>query len=269
MADAATHQPPGVRRVILQPSARPRDAWWVEPVRQAALVVFPGLMVFSAVAPARAGRVCWTVAVASLPLLLRPRRLPSLAPHLPAGVRRAAAGTLRVGRAAPRRARGCRRTPTTWRLRCSSISLWLRLVATNGDGRALAAFLCSPLRRRPSAVGFALHGQDVVQLRLSGLVRREALHRAARAARHAELAVRHLHGLQARLPRHQRGEQLLEGDPRCRPRRDAYFAFPGVVLAFYTYYFLQAGTWAYYFDGTLDQRAGPVPHGVSRRASTR
>ena len=39
-------------------------------------------------------------------------------------------------------------------------------------------------------------------------------------------------------------------------RRDVYFAFPGVVLAFYAYYFLQSGTWAYYFDGSWTRETG-------------
>ncbi|HTL33101.1 MAG TPA: cyclic nucleotide-binding domain-containing protein [Kofleriaceae bacterium] len=34
-----------------------------------------------------------------------------------------------------------------------------------------------------------------------------------------------------------------------RGRRVAYFAWPGIVVAFYTYYFLARGTWSYYFDG--------------------
>jgi hypothetical protein len=34
-----------------------------------------------------------------------------------------------------------------------------------------------------------------------------------------------------------------------KPRRIAYFAWPGIVVGFYTYYFLAAGEWSYYFDG--------------------
>ncbi|MDB4963834.1 MAG: hypothetical protein JWP01_3833 [Myxococcales bacterium] len=34
-----------------------------------------------------------------------------------------------------------------------------------------------------------------------------------------------------------------------RPRRIAYFAWPGVVAAFYVYYYLVAGDWSYYFSG--------------------
>jgi hypothetical protein len=38
-------------------------------------------------------------------------------------------------------------------------------------------------------------------------------------------------------------------EPDGRNRRIAYFAWPGIVVAFYTYYFLARGTWSYYFDG--------------------
>lgn len=37
-------------------------------------------------------------------------------------------------------------------------------------------------------------------------------------------------------------------------KRLAYFSFPGLVLAFYTYYYLRAGTWAAYFDGGWTRR---------------
>src|SRR5919108_5354309 len=47
---------------------RPNEAAWVEPLRYAALVGFPGLILFSVLVPTIAGRVFWTVAIASLPL---------------------------------------------------------------------------------------------------------------------------------------------------------------------------------------------------------
>jgi Cyclic nucleotide-binding domain/HEAT repeats len=34
-----------------------------------------------------------------------------------------------------------------------------------------------------------------------------------------------------------------------RPRRIAYFSWPGIVVAFYTYYYFVAGDWSYYFSG--------------------
>jgi 4Fe-4S binding domain len=109
-------------------------------VRYAALMVFAGLIPFSAAAPAHAGRAWWTVAVASLPLFFvlagyhRWRRICPLAfvAQLPA----------RFGWSGQRRA-GPWLQAHAYRLAFTLFvtSLWLRLVATNGDGRALAVFL--------------------------------------------------------------------------------------------------------------------------------
>ncbi len=38
-------------------------------------------------------------------------------------------------------------------------------------------------------------------------------------------------------------------DAQGRARRIAYFAWPGIVVAFYVYYYLARGDWSYYFDG--------------------
>src|SRR6185436_11805274 len=80
MADAVTHPPSNVRPVTFpvhtggprqdgRHDARVLDAWWVEPARYAALVLFAGFIVWGLAAPARTGRAFWTVAVASLPLV--------------------------------------------------------------------------------------------------------------------------------------------------------------------------------------------------------
>jgi hypothetical protein len=41
-----------------------------------------------------------------------------------------------------------------------------------------------------------------------------------------------------------------------RPKRFISFAFPGLVFGFYFYYFLQAGTWDYYFGGSWTNQPG-------------
>src|SRR6185295_14856956 len=41
-------------------------------------------------------------------------------------------------------------------------------------------------------------------------------------------------------------------------KRQVFFAFPGVVLAFYVYYFVQAGSWEYYFGGRWTHEVGLV-----------
>lgn len=44
-------------------------------------------------------------------------------------------------------------------------------------------------------------------------------------------------------------EQGYWKEVQARPRRVAYFAWPGIVIGFYVYYYLAAGTWAAYFSG--------------------
>src|SRR6185295_13326697 len=39
-------------------------------------------------------------------------------------------------------------------------------------------------------------------------------------------------------------------------KRVVYFAFTGVVFAFYLYYYLQAGSWDYYFGGRWTNEPG-------------
>jgi len=34
-----------------------------------------------------------------------------------------------------------------------------------------------------------------------------------------------------------------------QPRRVAYFAWPGIVVGFYSYFYFVSGNWKYYFDG--------------------
>jgi hypothetical protein len=41
-------------------------------------------------------------------------------------------------------------------------------------------------------------------------------------------------------------------------RHNVYFFWPGVVLAFYTYYYLVAGDWAYYFSGDWTREADQI-----------
>ena len=43
-----------------------------------------------------------------------------------------------------------------------------------------------------------------------------------------------------------------------RPKRLVYYAFPGLVFGFYLYFYLQSGTWQYYFDGAWTRLPGLV-----------
>ncbi len=264
MADAVTHPPSNVRPVTFpvhtggprqdgRHAARVLDAWWVEPARYAALVLFAGFIVWGLAAPARTGRAFWTVAVASLPLVFvlagyhRWRRICPLAfvAQLPS----------RLGWGGQRRA-GPWLQAHAYHLAFAVflVSLWLRLTATNGDGHALAAFLLA-LSGAAIIVGLRFTGKTWCNY-VCPISFVEKLYTEPRGLRDTP-------------------NSQCTTCTACRPacpdineensywkeillpaKRDVYFAFPGVVLAFYAYYFLQSGTWAYYFDGGWTREQG-------------
>ena len=127
-------------RVSRHVATPPPDAWWVIPVRRAALLVFLTLIGFSIVDRSHAGRIFWTIAVASLPLIFvlagyhRWRRICPLGllAQLPA----------RFGLGGHRRAGGwMQRNAYYVSFTVFLVSLWLRLVATGKTNHAIAAEL--------------------------------------------------------------------------------------------------------------------------------
>jgi hypothetical protein len=234
-------------------AAPPPDAWWVTPVRRAALVVFLSLIVFSIVDRSNAGRAVWTVAIASLPLIFvlagyhRWRRI------CPLGL--LAQLPVRFGLGGRRRAGGwMQRNAYYVSFAVFLFSLWLRLVATNGDGYAIAAFLLT-ISAAAIAVDAVFTGKTWCNY-VCPVLFVEKLYTEPRGLRDT--------------PNSQCGTCTA-----CRPtcpdineensfwkeillpaKRAVYFAFPGVVLGFYGYYFLQAGTWAYYFGGSWTRQTG-------------
>ena len=225
---------------------RPADAWWVEPVARVAVVVFFGLILLGAAVPHVAGRVFWTVAVASLPLVFviagyhRWRRICPLA--------WVAQVPTRMGRAGHRRA-------GPWlqahgydvALACLATALWLRLVATNGDGRALAVFLVL-LSASAVAVGIAFTGKTWCNYvcPVSFVEKLYTEPRGLRDTPNSQCAT--CTACKPACPDINE-ENSYWKEILSPAKARTYFAFPGVVLAFYAYYYLQAGHWSYYFDG--------------------
>lgn len=240
------------------PPGRPTavsDARWVDVVRLAALGVFPGLIAASVIRPSLAGRVLWTVAIASLPLFFvlagyhRWRRICPLAfiAQVPAF----------LGWAGRRRAGPWLQTHG-FRLAFGVflVSLWLRLVATNGDGYAIAIFLCA-ISLAAFGTGLIFTGKTWCNY-VCPVSFVEKLYTEPRGLRETP-------------------NSQCEKCTACRPtcpdinqensywkeillpdKRHAFFAFPGVVLAFYVYYYLQAGSWDYYFSGRWTNEVGLV-----------
>ncbi|MBX3249186.1 MAG: 4Fe-4S binding protein [Myxococcales bacterium] len=201
-----------------------------------------------------APRVFWTIIMPSVPLFIVVVGFHSWRRVCPI----ATIGTLGLRL----HARG-RRLPRGWRERGVVVAfailiatLALRLVATNGDGVALALFL-GALALAAIALNAWGGGRSFCHYACPvGVVERiytddapslERLH-AERRGEQPRSACASCSGCAAACVDLQ-PERAVRRDVRDDRRRDVTYAFPGVVLAFYTYYALRAGTWEAYFDG--------------------
>lgn len=233
--------------------ARERSSAVWEWLRWCALAVFIALPVFGWMSQRLAGRVMWTVLIAALPLFIvlagyhRWRRICPLA-----WFARLAA---RLGRP------GARRISPRFQANYYSIvfgvfftCLWLRLIAVNGDGRALATFLILAALAA-FLFGTVYTGKSWCNY-LCPVSLMEKIYTEPRGLRQTV---------------NSQCEKCTACKPACpdineengywkeinsAPKRFAYFAFPGLVLSFYLYYYLQAGTWLYYFGGRWTNEPG-------------
>jgi Cyclic nucleotide-binding domain len=237
-----------------RPSAAGAE-WWVEPIRWVALAVFIALPIFTYVFEDYAGGVVWTIVIASLPVFIvlvgyhRWRRICPLAffAQLPARLKRP--GTRKAG---------------PWleanyyyiAFAVFSISLWLRLIATNGDGQALTAF-------------FVL--LSLTALLFGVLYTGKTWCNYICPVSFIEKIYTEPHGL-----RETRNSQCTKctackkscpdineengywKDIDSRPKRFVYYTFPGLVFGFYFYFYVQSETWHYYFSGAWTRQPGII-----------
>jgi hypothetical protein len=228
---------------------------WVAAVARAALVVWVAIPIVGILAQPIAGRLTWTVAVAALPLFIvlvgyhRWRRICPLAfvNQLPVRFRRG----------------GTRRAPEWLEARYYFIplglfilGLWLRLVATNGDGLAIAVFF---------------GGLSVLALTVGLLFTGKSWCHYFCPVSFIEKIYTEPHGLRE-TPNSQctrctackkacpdiNQENGYWKEIELNSKRVAYLAFPGLVFGFYLYFYLQAGTWDYYFSGVWTNEPGLV-----------
>ncbi len=223
------------------------------PLRWAALAVFVSLPVFSYFVQPLAGRVVWTLVIAGVPLFIvlagyhRWRRICPLAffAQLPT----------RLGKPGRRRAsRSFQAHYYYVPLAIFFFSLWLRLIATNGNGPAIALFLIL-LSLAALAVGATYTGKTWCNY-VCPVSFIEKIYTEPRGLRDTP---------------NSQCEICTACKPACpdineengywrevgsRSKRFAYFAFPGLVFSFYFYYYLQAGTWDYYFGGRWTNQPG-------------
>ncbi len=224
-------------------------------VKRIALAVFIGVPIFGLMLPSFAGRIVWTVLIASLPLFIilvgyhRWRRICPLAffARLPARLNWAG-----VRKASPW-------LEANYHVVAFSVfffSLWLRLVATNGDGRAIAAFFV--LLSLTALLFGALYTGKTWCNYICPVSFIEKMYTEPNGLRDtANSQCARCTACKKSCPDINE-ENGYWKEIESRPKRFVYFAYPGLVFAFYFYYFLQSGTWDYYFSGTWTNQVNLV-----------
>jgi Cyclic nucleotide-binding domain len=231
------------------------DHWWVEAIRWAALAVFTAVPIFAYFFQDYAGGVVWTILVASLPLFIvlvgyhRWRRICPLAffAQLPAHLKRP--GTRKAGPWLE---------ANYYYVTCGVffVSLWLRLIATNGDGYAITAFFVV-LSLTALLFGMLYTGKtwcnyicpvsfiEKIYTEPHGL--RETPNSQCAKCTACKRSCPDINE-----------ENGYWKDIDTRPKRFVYYVFPGLVFGFYFYFYVQAETWHYYFSGAWTRQAGLI-----------
>ncbi|HKS30139.1 MAG TPA: cyclic nucleotide-binding domain-containing protein [Pyrinomonadaceae bacterium] len=220
--------------------------WWVEPIKWVALVVFLAVPLFAHLERMQpyAGRIVWTMVVAALPLFIvlvgyhRWRRICPLAffSQIPVRLRRPGV-----------------KKASAW-LEANYyyvafviffVSLWIRLIATNGDGHAIAAFFV--LIAMAALIFGAFYTGKTWCNYICPLSFIEKIYTEPHGLRETQNSQCAKCTACKKLCPDINEENGYWKEIASNPKRFVYFAFPGVVFGFYFYYYLQSGTWSYYF----------------------
>lgn len=228
---------------------------WVRPLGWAALAVWLAIPVLGLAGQDFAGRIVWTVAVASLPLFIvllgyhRWRRICPLAffNQIPVRLRRPGA----------RRASAALEEHYYYvPFAMFFIGLWLRLIWTNGDGVGIAMFFVL-ISLFALGVGVLFTGKTWCNYicPVSFIEKIYTEPRGLRETQNSQCAK--CTACKKACPDiNQENGYWKEIDSPSK--RLVYFAYPGLVFGFYFYYFVQSGTWDYYFDGSWTNEPGVI-----------
>jgi hypothetical protein len=232
--------------VLSKKSEKAEGEWWVEPLKWAALAVFIAIPVLAhqEFMQPYAGRVVWTIVVAALPLFIvlvgyhRWRRICPLAffAQIPVRLRRPG-----IKKASP------------WleanyyyiALTIFVVSLWLRLIATNGDGHAISAFFI--LIAAAALLFGAFYTGKTWCNYVCPLSFIEKIYTEPHGLRETDNSQCTKCTACKKFCPDINEENGYWKEIESKPKKFAYFIFPGLVFGFYFYYYLQAGTWMYYF----------------------
>src|SRR5437764_6474669 len=228
--------------------------WWVEPIKWIALAVFIAIPVFAhtEMMETIAGRIVWTMVVAGIPLFIvlvgyhRWRRLCPLAFFSQIAVRLKRPGIMKA---------------SPWleanyyyvSFAIFFFSLWMRLIATNGDGHAISAFFVM-IALAALIFGVFYTGKTWCNYicPLSFIEKIYTEPHGLRETKNSQCTKCTACKKSCPDINEENGSWKEIGS---RPKRLVYFAFPGLVFGFYFYYYLQAGTWDYYFNGEWTKQA--------------
>ncbi|HLX64468.1 MAG TPA: cyclic nucleotide-binding domain-containing protein [Planctomycetota bacterium] len=219
---------------------------WVEWLRALALAVFIAVPILGFTGQTLAGRIVWTCVVASLPLFIvlvgyhRWRRICPLAAF---------------GKLPAKLGIGGHRTVPAWlenhyhliALSFFVFGLWMRHVAINGDGPVLGLFFifiagCAFL------VGARYTGKSWCNF-ICPLVFIEKIYTEPHGLRETANSQCSKCTACKKFCPDINQENGYWKELRSPSKKVAYLAFPGLVFGFYLYYYLQSGTWHYYFGG--------------------
>src|SRR5258706_2372639 len=233
----------------------PATVWWVEFLRWAALGVFVALPIFGFFFRGLAGRIVWTIVVAALPLFIvlvgyhRWRRICPLAFFAQIPVRMRWPGTRRASVWSEK----------NYYLITASVffvSLWLRLIATNGDGHAIFVFFIL-LSLAALIVGAIYTGKTWCNY-ICPVSFIEKIYTEPQGLRETSNSQCEKCSACKKFCPDINEENGYWKEIGLDSKRAVYFAFPGLVFAFYFYYYLQAGTWEYYFSGRWTNEPGLI-----------
>ncbi|HYO91001.1 MAG TPA: cyclic nucleotide-binding domain-containing protein, partial [Pyrinomonadaceae bacterium] len=124
-------------------------------------------------------------------------------------------------------------------------SLWMRLIATNGDGHAISAFFVM-IAFAALIFGAFYTGKTWCNY-ICPLSFIEKIYTEPHGLRETQNSQCAKCTACKKLCPDINEENGYWKEIASNPKRFVYFAFPGVVFGFYFYYFMQSGTWSYYF----------------------
>ncbi|MBI3998739.1 MAG: cyclic nucleotide-binding domain-containing protein [Armatimonadetes bacterium] len=222
--------------------------WWLRPLKWVGLIVWLAIPVFTYFHIHRPwpAHVIWSVIIAGLPLFIvlvgyhRWRRICPLAffSQIPVYLRRP--GTRR---ASP----WLEEHYYYFLFSFFALGLWLRLTIINGVGEALAVFfvlisalalICGALFTGKTWCNYICPISLIEKINTEPHGLRETPNSQCVKCTACKKSCPDINE-----------ENGYWKEIHLRSKRFAYFAFPGLVFAFFLYFYLQAGTWDYYFLG--------------------